>query len=122
LSFRHDPANSLGDIIDNAARIADYIHGLDQHRFERDRLIRDAVERCLERVCEAAFRLGTNADALAPNQPCGQIRGLGNQLRHGYDRINVEIIWNTASERLPELAAVCSQALARLEAERSAAP
>lgn len=56
---KHDPANSLADVVENAERIEGYIAGMDREAFERDGRTRDAVERCLERVCEAVYRLGT---------------------------------------------------------------
>lgn len=77
-------------------------------------LRRDAVKRCLERICEAAFRLGERAAELVPNQPWGNIRGMGNRLRHAYDRINLDILWNTVQDRLPSLKADAEQALRNL--------
>ena len=50
------------------------------------------------------------------DQPWGDIRGMGNRLRHAYDRIDIDIIWKTAQVRLPELAAEATRALARLRA------
>jgi len=63
---RHDPADSLRHIIENAARVARYLKGLDQQSFARNDRARDAVERCIERVCEASVRLGDQADELMP--------------------------------------------------------
>jgi uncharacterized protein with HEPN domain len=70
---------------------------------------------CIERVCEAAYRLGQRAEELMPGQPWGDIRGMGNRLRHAYDRLDVAIIWNTAQLRLPELAVDARRALAHLQ-------
>ena len=64
----------LNDIVENSERIARYVRGLDRVTFERDRRTYDAVERCLERICEAAIRLGDDAIALMPNQPWSEIR------------------------------------------------
>jgi hypothetical protein len=72
-----DPARALADILENIGRIEAYVAGLDQEAFGRDALRRDAVERCLERLCEAAFRLGDHASQLAPHQPWADIRGMG---------------------------------------------
>lgn len=55
---KHDPADCLTDMLDNIERIGAYSAGLSRAAFERDGLRRDAVERCLERICEAAVRLG----------------------------------------------------------------
>jgi uncharacterized protein with HEPN domain len=104
----------VADIIENAERVEGYLSGMDRPTFERDGRTRDALERCLERVCEAAHRLGGRADELMPGQPWGDIRGMGNWLRHAYDRVNVDIVWNTARDRLPALAADARRALAQL--------
>jgi uncharacterized protein with HEPN domain len=105
MPFRRDPADSLADIVENAERIEQYLAGVDLAAFAGNDLLRDAVERCIERVCEAAHRLGERAAELMPNQPWGDIRGMGNRLRHAYDRINLEVIWNAAHHDLPDLAA-----------------
>jgi len=115
LPSRHDPAASLIDIIENAERINIYMAGIDHDTFAHNGLLRDAVERCLERICEAAFRLGERAPELMPGQPWTDIRGMGNQLRHAYDRIDLDIVWNTAIGRLPSLAADARQALVGLQ-------
>jgi uncharacterized protein with HEPN domain len=43
---------------------------------------------------------------------------MGNRLRHAYDRISLDILWNTVRERVPALAADAQRALDRLCAER----
>ncbi len=113
---RHDPADCLADIIENADRIERYLAGIDRAAFGADGLLRDAVKRCLERVCEAAHRLGEATAELMPGQPWADIRGMGNRLRHAYDRIDQEVIWNAARLDLPPLAADARLALARLQA------
>jgi uncharacterized protein with HEPN domain len=113
---RQDPAASLADILENLERIEGYVTGLDREAFGSDTLRRDAVERCLERICEAAFRLGEKAAELAPSQPWGDIRGMGNRLRHAYDRIDLNVLWNTVRDRLPSLKADVERALVDLKA------
>jgi uncharacterized protein with HEPN domain len=121
---KHDPADSLADIIENAERIEQYLAGMDRDAFAGSGLTRDAVERCIERVCEAAHRLGERAAELMPSQPWGDIRGMGNRLRHAYDRISLDVIWNAARNDLPGLAAEARRALAQLRGKqgRSAHP
>ena len=114
MSFRHDPRDSLADIIENADQIASYIVGLDRDGFAANRLVSDAVERCLERICEAGHRLGAGADDLMPGQPWRDIRAMGNQLRHAYHRINVDVVWKTAHTDLPALARDARTCLERL--------
>jgi uncharacterized protein with HEPN domain len=116
---KYDPAGSLADIIENAERVEIYLAGMDRQAFERDGKTRDAVERCLERICEAAHRLGRRATELMPSQPWGDIRGMGNRLRHAYDRLDLDIVWNTARDRLPALATDARRALAKVRGDRS---
>jgi uncharacterized protein with HEPN domain len=113
LPSEHDPADWIADIIENAERIDGYLVGMDRQTFEQDGRTRDAVERCLERICEAAHRLDRHAEELMPGQPWADIRGMGNRLRHAYDRIDLDIVWNTVQQRLPGLAAEARRALGR---------
>jgi uncharacterized protein with HEPN domain len=106
----------LADILENIEYIEGYVADMDRDAFERDRRTRDAVERCLERICEAAFRLARAAAILMPDQPWADIRGMGNRFRHGYDRIDLDIVWNTVRNRLPSLKADAQRALERLQA------
>jgi uncharacterized protein with HEPN domain len=64
-----DSATLLADSIENIERVQTDVLGLDRAAFERDRKTSDAVERCLERISEAAIRLGDDANALVPGQP-----------------------------------------------------
>lgn len=111
---KHDPADSVADIIENVERVEGYLAGMDRQTFEWDGRTRDAVERCLERVCEAAHRLGERAEELMPEQPWSDIRGRGNRLRHAYDRVSLDIVWNMARDRLPALAAEARRVLPQM--------
>ena len=88
---------------------------MNQAAFARDGKTRDAVERCLEWICDAAHRLGKQATDLMPGQPWGDIRGMGNRLRHAYDRLDLGIVWSTARDRPPAHAMEARQALVRLQ-------
>ena len=112
---RHDPTDCLTDIIDNAGRIERYLGGMDRDAFAADGLVRDAVERCLGRICEAVFRLADQAEALMPGHAWGDIRGTGNRLRHAYDRVDIDVIWVAVRRDVPALAADAQRALARLD-------
>ena len=91
------------DIVENSTVILDYTAGMDRQAFARNRLVRDGVERCLERISEAASKLGGTAETLLPDHPWRQIRDLCNILRHAYDNVDEEIVWSIVKERLPAL-------------------
>ncbi len=48
-----------------------------------------------------------------PGQPWADIRGLGNWLRHAYDRLDVETVWVTVKRDLPPLRRAVTEALER---------
>jgi len=110
----HDPATCLADILDNIERVRSYVGAMDRTEFEQDGRTRDAVERCLERICEAAFRLGDRAAELVPGQPWHDIRGMGNRLRHAYDRLSLPVIWHAIHGELPGLESDVRRALQQL--------
>jgi uncharacterized protein with HEPN domain len=63
---------------------------------------------------EAAIRLGDQAAQLVPGQPWNDIRGMGNRLRHAYDRLSLPVIWSAIQNELPGLEADARQALRQL--------
>jgi uncharacterized protein with HEPN domain len=115
------PARRLEDIIENAQAIQRYVAGMDGTAFEKDQKNYDAVERCLERISEAAAKLGDLATSLVPGQPWKEIRALGNRLRHEYDAIREDRLWDIVQVDLPPLCAVCEEALQRLRAQQAKA-
>lgn len=108
------PVQRLEDIVENADAIQRYLTGTDLAHFERDRKTIDAVERCLERISEAAAKLGDVAATLVPEQPWQKIRALGNRLRHEYDDIPAYRLWDIAQADLPALREACQRAIVRL--------
>ncbi len=108
------PARRFEDILENARAIERYTEGMDMRGFVADAKTRDAVERCLERMSEAAAKLGEAAPELAPEQPWQQIRSLGNRIRHEYDRLRAERLWEIVKDDLPSLQEACELALEKL--------
>ncbi len=119
------PAVRFQDILDNIQLIRSYLGGMDRAAFEADRRTRDAVERCLERISEAASKLGGEAESLAPGPPWQAVRSFGNVLRHAYDQLDPTRIWEIVTRDLPLLDAATAAALGRFrdadsrEGERS---
>lgn len=101
-------------MIENIDTICEYVAGYSEEAFERDRKTVDAVERCLQRLTEAAIKIGDEQmTQMAPAVPMAKLRGLGNALRHSYDLIDDHAIWNIIIVELPKIAAECRQALGR---------
>jgi uncharacterized protein with HEPN domain len=97
------------------AAVDSFLIGVDLSRYRSDLLVRSAVERQLQIITEAAFRLGDDADRLCPSVDWRGIRGLGNVLRHAYDVIDDALIWETVQSKLPHLREAARTALVAIE-------
>lgn len=89
--------------------------GMDREHFRTDVKTLDAVERNLQKISEAAIRLGDEAEILCPGPEWRYIRGLGNWLRHQYDGIDLEVIWHAATVDAPALREAVLAALPDVE-------
>ena len=109
----------LQDILESIDAIQDYLAGLNLNAYQSDRKTRRAVEREFQILTEAAYRLGDDAPRLCPSIDWPNVRGLGNFLRHEYDAVENEAIWQTIHTRLPPLRAAVLEALANLQPVQS---
>ncbi|EMS96694.1 hypothetical protein H009_15758 [Agrobacterium tumefaciens str. Cherry 2E-2-2] len=92
------------------AEMLEAIEGIQTHTtgktladFERDWLLKLAVQRALEIVSEASRHIPDELLAAAPDVPWKQIRGIGNILRHEYHKIADEVIWTVVTEHVAPL-------------------
>lgn len=96
----------VGHMIDAIDRIRTYTENKSQQDFERDTLCQDAVLRNLGVLGEAAKRVLNEApSALEANSgiPFARIYGLRNQIEHGYDTVDMEIVWKVVVKEIPSL-------------------
>ena len=114
MSFDAPPRRHFRDILDAIELIEQFTTGMGFEEFRADPKSVAAVERKLLIISEAAIRLGDDARRLCPGLPWRDIRGIGNQLRHAYERIDLSTIWNTVTDELPRLKAAIGDALERL--------
>ncbi|MBI4904314.1 MAG: DUF86 domain-containing protein [Acidobacteria bacterium] len=91
--------------------IESFTSGMDFEAFHEDPRTVAAVERKLLIISEAAIRLGAHAETRCPGMPWRDIRGMGNWLRHQYERIELPVIWKTVQSDLPPLKAAVLRAL-----------
>jgi uncharacterized protein with HEPN domain len=83
--------------------IAEFTAGMDFEAFRSSRITIAAVERKRLLIAEAGVRLRQDAPTLCPDQPWRNIRGMGNWLRHEYDRVDLSLVWQPVANDLPGL-------------------
>ena len=96
-------ARRLADILENIERIENHVRGTTKTKFLDDDLLNDGVERCLERIAEAARKIGNRFDDQYTDINLHALRRLGSMLRHDYDSMRTELIWDFVKNELPKL-------------------
>lgn len=93
----------LQHILDAIKKIEKYIKSVDYNLFTKNDMMIDAVMKELEIIGEAADNLSKEFKKQHPEIPFLDIKGMRNILIHEYFGVNLEIIWKTCKESLPEL-------------------
>lgn len=84
-----------------------YVDGLDFAAFERDKRTQQAVVLNLLLIGEVASKIAEGAPgfiAAHPEIPWAAMRGMRNRIAHGYFELDIEVVWDTVRDAVPELA------------------
>jgi uncharacterized protein with HEPN domain len=83
-----------------------YIEGMDKTDFLDDKKTQQAVILNLLLIGEIATKLLRDHDDLSERHPdiaWKNMKGMRNRIAHGYFEINLDIVWDTVQESLPDL-------------------
>ncbi len=101
----HDEAVYLKHMLDHAAEAHHLADGRSRADLDSDRLFMLATTRLLEMMGEAATRLTAETRLGSPDIPWKEMIGLRHHLVHGYDKVNLDMIWEILTVDLPPLIA-----------------
>lgn len=94
----------LRDMLDAGRRTTSFITGKSRDDLEKeDYLLGFAVVRALEIIGEAASKVTPETRELLPTLPWHEVIGMRNRIVHAYDRVNYDVVWNTAKLSIPML-------------------
>jgi len=96
-------ADRVRHILEAIRQIQAALSGVDYKQFEGDLLLRLAMERLLEIVCEASKYIPPDIKAGEPDVAWRKVTDFGNRLRHAYHSIDAAIVWQIANEDLEPL-------------------
>ena len=97
------PLLRIHDMLESIRGIEKALAGKTLRDYERSWLLRSAVERGIEIISEASRHLGRDLKAQYKNVRWKDIAGIGNILRHDYQRVDASIIWRAVKDDLPPL-------------------
>lgn len=94
------------DIVASARLVSSYLEGVTRDDFMRDVQLRDSIIRRIEIIGEAAGRVSTQFRERHTAIPWSRMIGMRHRLVHGYDVVDLNLVWTTAREHIPELLAL----------------
>ncbi|MDP1643931.1 MAG: DUF86 domain-containing protein [Thiobacillus sp.] len=104
LGSRH--IDYLDHMLDALRLARSYTDGQKKEDFLEDRKTQQAVILNILIIGEAATKLANEYPEIVskhPTFPWKQMRGMRNRMAHGYFEINLDIVWETVQQSLPEL-------------------
>lgn len=106
---RHKDEIYLKHILDYAKETQ--VIALDKRRddLETDPILRYALLHLICIMGEAANRVSPEGNRTYPQVPWRGIVSMRNMVIHGYDVVDLEILWDTVSKDIPELIKILEQ-------------
>lgn len=100
---KRDDRVSLADMRNYAVEAVELTEGMSLDMLFEDRVRQLALLKLVETVGEAANRVSEKAKQKHTTIPWPQIIGVRNRLVHGYDAVNLDILWKIIRNDLPFL-------------------
>ncbi len=100
---RHDDRVRLRHMLDHAREAVAMITGKGRTDLQRQRMLELALVRLIEIIGEAAARVSPEGQAEYSFIPWREVVGMRNRLVHGYDSIDLDVLWDTIEDDLPPL-------------------
>jgi uncharacterized protein with HEPN domain len=93
----------LWDMLDAAQAVQEFIEGKTFNHYVHERLLRNAVERNLEIIGEAANRVSKGFQEEHPEIPWRMIIAQRHVIAHEYGEIKHELVWKVVTLHIPDL-------------------
>jgi uncharacterized protein with HEPN domain len=110
------PRARLLHIRDEIEGVAVAVNGLSFEQYQGSYIHRRAIERAAQIISEAAKALPRDLLARHSDAPWTSIIGIGNILRHEYQRLDDKQLWEIATVHLPALEPVVRRMITELTA------
>lgn len=96
----------LAHMLDAAREARAFVCGKSREDLDGERQLQHSLIRCIQVIGEAASRVDPVFRADHPEMPWIDMIGMRNRLVHAYFDIELDMVWRTSVEELPELIAL----------------
>lgn len=107
--MKHDDLLTARQMRDAALRIRRIIADRSRPSFTADDIRYLAVLHLIQALGEAASRTSAAFRGVHPDIPWAEVIGMRNRIVHGYDDVNEDLVWETATEGVDQLLAVLAR-------------
>lgn len=101
--MKKDNSIYLKDIQGAINKIEEYTINISFESFQSDNMRQDAIIRQFEIIGEAASRISKDFLGKYPDFPLKEAVRMRNFLIHGYDEVDIKVVWKTIKEDIPLL-------------------
>jgi uncharacterized protein with HEPN domain len=110
----------LAEMYEAASRAASYVEGMSKADFLQDTRTQEAIAMNLINIGEGAsriLRLHSDVAASYPQILWQEMIGMRNRIAHGYNDIDMDVVWDTANGTLLDFIAAVEPDVTRFIAE-----
>jgi uncharacterized protein with HEPN domain len=100
----HEFLDYVEDILDAMEKAEILLKDVTYNQFETDFRINFAVVRALEIIGEATKRLPTSLRQQYSTVPWQGMAGMRDRIIHGYDNVDLRIVWDVVKRDIPQIA------------------
>ena len=108
----HTFLDYIDDILDAMQKAEILVDGVSFEEFDADFRINFAVIRALEIIGEATKRLPDSVRGQYPDVPWRGMAGMRDRIIHGYDNVDLAIVWNVVKHDIPRIKPLLQQIFA----------
>ena len=100
---RHEEGIRLRHMLDYAKEAIAMAAGRKRQDLDSDRMLQLSLTHLVEIIGEAAGHIGEETCQRNPSIPWPRVVGMRNRLIHGYDTVDLDVLWDTVVDDLPGL-------------------